>query len=657
MAMAFHTSGADMVAGICTLHSDGKILGRHLTSCGDGPLPLEDLLDLDNCWTKGQFFYQPEVMFTRDLWQRAGGHLDESLYFSMDYELWLRFAEQGARLHVIGRAIAIYRVHERQKTFEMEKYRPELTGVRESFERRTARAAGRNGQVTLDRTHLRVVFFNDLGAVAGAGIAHQRLASAMAMAGHEVIPLAIAPNLVECSLSNDSIISAIADRTPDLVILGNIHSARLDPALIGRLSERWPTVQILHDLYSLTGRCPYPGDCTKYLDGCDDTCPTAHEYPTLQPALIQAAWRKKIGAMVGGHPPIIAGVSDWTTQFAQNRFAKTPAGFPADSGTPRIVGIRYGLPLDVFKPFDKSTVRQLLGLPHDRFLILFSAGHLSEIRKGLVHLIEALETSGLPDILAVCIGHFDAPPQVKNFEVRSMGYMADPHSVAMLYSAVDLFVGPSLVETFGQVFIEAAACGTPSVGYATSGGVAEAIADGISGSLAPRQDSAELRAAIQKLYNDPGQRRDMAEWGRLWIENERSYRSAYQRLFAELKKIGLVRQLRLPPKVSFFHDSIKPVPVTYLEPGCQPAPAIAPAATGENANSAQLLSRISGLETERDSLRLAMRNITQTRLWRMVAYFYPKYQRLLGKPFIPRFARRAVHSTAQWLADRPTGQT
>ncbi len=36
-AMAFHTSGADMVAGICQLHRDGVICAQHLTSCADGP--------------------------------------------------------------------------------------------------------------------------------------------------------------------------------------------------------------------------------------------------------------------------------------------------------------------------------------------------------------------------------------------------------------------------------------------------------------------------------------------------------------------------------------------------------------------------------------------------------------------------------------------
>ena len=50
------------------------------------------MLDIHNCWLKGQFFYQPEVMFTREIWDRAGASVDESLHYCMDYDLWLRLA-------------------------------------------------------------------------------------------------------------------------------------------------------------------------------------------------------------------------------------------------------------------------------------------------------------------------------------------------------------------------------------------------------------------------------------------------------------------------------------------------------------------------------------------------------------------------------------
>ena len=133
VALALDLNRADMISGVCRLYQDGRLIAQHVSAANDGPLPLEDLLDLDHGWTAGQFFQQPEVMFTREIWLRAGGHLDEQLFYSMDYELWLRFARAGARLHVIGRPLAWFRVHPEQKTYAMSSYVPELTACRDAF--------------------------------------------------------------------------------------------------------------------------------------------------------------------------------------------------------------------------------------------------------------------------------------------------------------------------------------------------------------------------------------------------------------------------------------------------------------------------------------------------------------------------------------------
>lgn len=630
MALAFFTSGAEMVAGVCEIRKDGKVLNRHMTTCGDGPLPLNDLLDLDGIWMQGQFFYQPEVMFTRALWERAGGSVDESLHYSMDYELWLRFAEQDAKLHCIGRTIALFGVHENQKTHRVGDFLPELREVRDAFLRRTGRGAP-VARPAPTKQRLRVVFFNDLGWIVGAGIAQQRLAMALISAGWDIVPVAISPDVTPTSISEEAIVAAIARHEPDLVVLGNLHGSSLAPSVIGAISSRWPTVQVVHDLWMLTGRCAYNGQCTKYLAGCDESCPTPHEYPTLAPAKIHGAWEAKGQLMLGPHPPILAGLSAWTVQFIKTRFPHL-----ADAGDqPKLLSARCGLPTEFFHPAERRAARQWLGLPEDKFIILFSASNLSDKRKGLATLFEALQMLALPDVLAVCVGQLDSSARCDGVAVRSLGYLSDASELSMVYSAADVFVGPSRMETFGQTFIEAAASGTPSVAFGV-GGVPEALLNGVSGRLAAKVDARALAAAIEELHQNPALRRDMAAWGQLWAGNEWSLRSAAQRFVSQLNAIGLLARLGVAPKTGFANEPASVSAPIYLDMKSSPHPSA-------HSNGASMVqARIARLEAERDQLQKRIRDITDTRLWRMVGSFYPTYYRAIHAPVVPGWMRGVV---------------
>jgi hypothetical protein len=139
VAMAFDQYEPDMVAGGCLLIDDGAphaFYNQHtsLATCKKMTLPLDELLDLDGHWKKGDFFYQPEVFWTRQLWERSGSHVDEALYYSMDYELWLRMAEQNAQIVHILDPLVLFRMHDQQKTHGgLSVFDEELKQVRDRF--------------------------------------------------------------------------------------------------------------------------------------------------------------------------------------------------------------------------------------------------------------------------------------------------------------------------------------------------------------------------------------------------------------------------------------------------------------------------------------------------------------------------------------------
>jgi GT2 family glycosyltransferase len=118
---AFQLHGVDIVAGGCKqVKQDGRDLvvahHNHLPFGFKTPLPLADLLDFDNKWQGGAFFYQPEVFFSHDIWRRSGGGLRLDLYYVLDYDLWVRMAAAGATVVHIPDFLAASRIHDQQKT-------------------------------------------------------------------------------------------------------------------------------------------------------------------------------------------------------------------------------------------------------------------------------------------------------------------------------------------------------------------------------------------------------------------------------------------------------------------------------------------------------------------------------------------------------------
>ena len=102
------------------------------------------------------------------------------------------------------------------------------------------------------------------------------------------------------------------------------------------------------------------------------------------------------------------------------------------------------------------------------------------------------------------------------------------------YAACDIFVLPNRVEQtdvegFGIVFLEAAASGKPAVG-GRSGGVPEAVADGVTGLLVGGTDAEELATTIARLMDSEALRRSLGEAGRARAVREFGWESAAERV-------------------------------------------------------------------------------------------------------------------------------
>ena len=127
-----------------------------------------------------------------------------------------------------------------------------------------------------------------------------------------------------------------------------------------------------------------------------------------------------------------------------------------------------------------------------------------EPRKGPLDLVHAapLIRQARPDVRIVLVGEdpYDSAPeyaaQVRAAEgVEHIPWVPDG---AAVMRHLDVLVAPSRQEPFGTVLAEAMAAGTPVVATRV-GGLAEVVADGVTGRLVTPGDPAELAAAVLEV--------------------------------------------------------------------------------------------------------------------------------------------------------------
>ena len=95
-------------------------------------------------------------------------------------------------------------------------------------------------------------------------------------------------------------------------------------------------------------------------------------------------------------------------------------------------------------------------------------------------------------------------------QVTFLGFVQD--TVSFL-AAIDILAMPSLHEGLGVAALEAMAAGRPVVA-SRSGGLSEAVVDGVTGILVPPRDASALAAAIAKLAGAPEWARALGAQGR-----------------------------------------------------------------------------------------------------------------------------------------------
>lgn len=188
----------------------------------------------------------------------------------------------------------------------------------------------------------------------------------------------------------------------------------------------------------------------------------------------------------------------------------------------RRVRVVHPWPAPHFRPGDRESARRVLSLPNEAPLLLTVAR--LEPRKGVDRVLRALPAvlRAVPSVRYAVVGEGRARRrwQALASDLGVARAVIWPGQVPAdvlprWYQAADVFVlvptpGPGEVEGFGLVYVEAGACGVPSVA-GRNGGTPEAVLHGKTGLLVPGEDVDALAEAIITLLRDPELRARMGQ--------------------------------------------------------------------------------------------------------------------------------------------------
>ncbi len=196
----------------------------------------------------------------------------------------------------------------------------------------------------------------------------------------------------------------------------------------------------------------------------------------------------------------------------------------------RITQIPFGIDLEKFKPEPKNTKRDAMTIG-----VIKRLDH----KYGIEYLIKGFATveKRYKDARLLIVGDGPLRAKLKRLtcqlgcekKIEFVGSISHAQ-VPDFLNLMDIFVMPSVEESFGVAALEASACGLPVVASNT-GGIPEVVLHNKTGFLIPPKDHYSLAAAIAKLIENQDLRRKFGEEGRKFVSQRYDWLENFQRMY------------------------------------------------------------------------------------------------------------------------------
>lgn len=271
----------------------------------------------------------------------------------------------------------------------------------------------------------------------------------------------------------------------DVIILHWVNSF-ISGGSIRKLAKlNKPVLWVMHDMWTFTGGCHYDGYCGRYCEGCG-YCP-----------YMGSKWKRDI--------------SNWNLERKRKLFRDVKITFVAISRWERecasksiplkekqVTLIPNPLDLDLFCPLDRERLRIKHNIGGKKVILFGADKALENPTKGFKYLVGALQHLDSEKYQVICFGKAPQKQRImlECINISYLGVIQDEKELIVWYNIADVFVAPSVQESFGYTVCEALACGTPVAAFAV-GGILDQIVHRENGYLARLYDEADLAEGIR----------------------------------------------------------------------------------------------------------------------------------------------------------------
>lgn len=325
----------------------------------------------------------------------------------------------------------------------------------------------------------------------------------------------------------EEIINSFEFQTADLVHYHILHNGMVSLLDYPRLMNSKKTVWTIHDPWIITGNCVHPLICESWKKGCGNCRRTNEIYFEMSSDNTDFMWKLKQFIFSQLNPYIVV-----ASKFMEKYLNESPI----TQHFSKIQIIPFGIKTEKYFDISQKRKRYPRESNTDKIVVGFRADNA--VIKGSKYIYEALRKLDSGDrIELLCVGNESLPENIKaSYHTTELGWVDNESEIIRFFQACDIFLMPSLAESFGVMAIEAMAAGCTVISF--QGTVLEEITNAPDCGIAVEYLSSDAIAnAIVHLLKHPEEIILRGEKGHEYVKAKYSFETYVDRHIELYQKI------------------------------------------------------------------------------------------------------------------------